>query len=93
MSLMRPVVIDENKCEGCGTCYQVFGCPAIGRKPNGQAFIHEDLCNGNGSCIQVCPVTAIVRPAKDDTAADVERKYKNPDKVLSPEKCEPEQGG
>jgi TPP-dependent indolepyruvate ferredoxin oxidoreductase alpha subunit len=86
----RPVVIDENICEGCGTCYAVFGCPAIGRKYNGQAFIHEDLCNGNGSCIQVCPVSAIVRPAPDDTPEDIARKYKNPAYQPNPAECAPE---
>lgn len=93
MSMMRPVVIDENKCEGCGTCYEVFGCPAIGRLASGQAFIHDDLCNGNGSCIQVCPVGAIVRPAKEDTAADIERKYRNPARALHPERCKNGQEG
>ncbi len=85
--IARPVVINENVCEGCGTCYERFSCPAIGRKPNRVAFIIEDLCNGNGSCIQVCPVGAIVRPGKDDTAEDIARKYRNPDHVLAPEKC------
>lgn len=86
--LTRPVVIDENICEGCGICYEQFSCPAIGRKKNRVAFIIDDLCNGNGSCIQVCPVNAIVRPAKDDTDEDIQRKFKNPGKVLEPEKCE-----
>lgn len=85
--MVRPVVIDENICEGCGICYEVFSCPAIGRKPNGQAYINDDLCNGNGSCIQVCPVDAIVRPGKDDTQEDIIRKFKNPEKVLDKSKC------
>jgi TPP-dependent indolepyruvate ferredoxin oxidoreductase alpha subunit len=93
MALTRPVVIDENICEGCGTCYEVFGCPAIGRQQSGQAFIHGDLCNGNGSCIQVCSVHAIVRPDKDDTAEDIRRKYRHPGKVPDPGKCEPGEGG
>lgn len=89
----RAVIVDENKCEGCGICYATFGCPAIGRQHNGQAFIHEDLCNGNGSCIQVCPVAAIVRPGPDDTPEDIERKYKNPVKVPLPEECKSGKAG
>jgi len=59
----KPVFIDEDACDGCSICYSTFGCPAIGVKPGGKAFIHNELCNGNGSCIQVCPVQAIKRPA------------------------------
>jgi len=85
----KPVIIDENICEGCGTCYAVFGCPAIGRQPNGQAFIHADLCNGNGSCIQVCPVQAIVRPNPNDTDEDLVSKYKNKHKIQDRTTCGP----
>ena len=65
MGLMPPVYVDENACEKCGTCYEQFACPAIGRKPDGLAFIITDLCNGNGSCIQVCPKDAIKRPKRE----------------------------
>ncbi len=87
--MIKPVVIDENICEGCGTCYEQFACPAIARQPNRQALIINDLCNGNGSCIQVCPVQAIVRPGRDDTPEDIARKFKKPGKVLDPALCEP----
>lgn len=66
MAIMPPVYVDENACEKCGICYEKFSCPAIGRKPDGLAFIINDLCNGNGSCIQVCPKQAIKRPARED---------------------------
>lgn len=58
----NPVIIDDDTCNGCRICYNDFGCPAIGVKSSGKAFILNDLCNGNGSCIQVCPVQAIQRP-------------------------------
>jgi indolepyruvate ferredoxin oxidoreductase alpha subunit len=58
---MDPVTIAEDACSKCGICYEQFGCPAIGRREDGIAFIHYDLCNGNGSCIQVCPEHAIIR--------------------------------
>lgn len=66
---MEPVTIDEDACNGCGICYELFGCPAIGRKGNGIAYIQQDLCNGNGSCIQVCPTQAIVRRKKEQEVA------------------------
>ena len=90
--MIKPVVIDENICEGCGICYEHFACPAIARQRNGQAFILNDLCNGNGSCIQVCPVGAIVRPGRDDTPEDIERKFRNPEKQPDPALCGPEGG-
>ena len=90
MSFMRAVIVDENICEGCGTCYEKFSCPAIMRQPNGQARIQDDLCNGNGSCMQVCPVGAIIRPDKNDTSIDILRKYRarRSETELKPEKCE-----
>ena len=65
---MEPVMVAEDVCTKCGICYELFGCPAIGRREDGIAFINRDLCNGNGSCIQVCPVNAIVRPKREVAA-------------------------
>lgn len=61
-SFFNPVWIDENACQGCGDCYELFSCPAIGRRTDRKAYIVTELCNGNGSCIQVCPKQAIKRP-------------------------------
>lgn len=65
----KPVIIDEDACDGCSICYSTFGCPAIGRLSDGKAYINNDLCNGNGSCIQVCPVNAIKRPKPEPAPA------------------------
>ena len=62
---MDIVAIDEQACTRCGICYEVFGCPALGRRSDGMAFINYDLCNANGSCIQVCPPKAIIRRKKE----------------------------
>jgi indolepyruvate ferredoxin oxidoreductase alpha subunit len=62
---MQQVEIDEQACTACGICYELFGCPAIGRRSDGLAHIHHDLCNGNGSCMQVCPEKAIRRPRRE----------------------------
>ena len=87
--MIKPVVIDENICEGCGTCYEQFACPAIARQPNRQALIINDLCNGNGSCIQVCPVQAIVRPGRDDPPKDIKWRFQNSTTEPEPGFCEP----
>ena len=58
--MKRPIIIiDENKCNGCGNC--VTGCPegAI-QMINGKArLINELFCDGLGACIGECPVDAI----------------------------------
>ena len=69
MNIFNIVAINEEACTACGICYEKFACPAIGRLPDGIAFIHADLCNGNGSCIQVCPEQAIYRPEREPAGA------------------------
>ena len=69
MSIFNIVAIDLEACKACGTCYEDFACPAIGRREDGKAYIHADLCNGNGSCIQVCPEQAIIRPKREPAGA------------------------
>jgi len=53
------ITINEEKCNGCGSC--VTGCPegAI-QMINGKAkLINELFCDGLGACIGECPVDAI----------------------------------
>ncbi|MBW3012573.1 4Fe-4S binding protein, partial [Candidatus Woesearchaeota archaeon] len=56
--------IDQNKCKKCGTCTNLFACPAIielreekGQEP--QYWINPDMCWGCSVCSQVCPYGAI----------------------------------
>ncbi len=46
------------KCNSCGECVKVFGCPAISLTPE-RAEIDPTLCWGCGVCEQVCPFDAI----------------------------------
>lgn len=51
-------VIDQEKCNGCKTCY--FICPVLAiRMENKKAFIINDKCMGCGNCEQRCPQYAI----------------------------------
>ena len=53
------IMIDENKCTGCGDC--IPGCPegAI-QVVDGKARLISDLfCDGLGACIGTCPQDAI----------------------------------
>jgi TPP-dependent indolepyruvate ferredoxin oxidoreductase alpha subunit len=46
------------KCNSCGVCVDVFGCPAISLTGE-RAEIDPTLCWGCGVCEQVCPFEAI----------------------------------
>ncbi|MCL1947471.1 MAG: 4Fe-4S binding protein [Chitinivibrionia bacterium] len=49
--------INENKCDGCGTCVAICQKCAI-IMPN-VALIRDELCVNCGLCAKICPVGAI----------------------------------
>jgi 2-oxoglutarate ferredoxin oxidoreductase subunit delta len=62
---MKRVIIDQQRCKGCGLCTQV--CPRKILVLSGMININgyhavectdEELCMGCGNCAAVCPVTA-----------------------------------
>jgi indolepyruvate ferredoxin oxidoreductase alpha subunit len=67
-----PYVVLEDKCVGCGICYDWFVCPAIMPKDNKKAWIDPELCVGCGACAQVCPTKAII-PLKTYDKEGVEK--------------------
>lgn len=46
------------KCDSCGMCIKIFGCPAISMNTE-RARIDPVLCRGCGVCQKICPVQAI----------------------------------
>ena len=69
---LKPFMVLEDKCTGCGNCVEV-GCPAIHVtkrdkvvKPNGKEVersfvrIESQACTGCGLCLQPCAPDAIV---------------------------------
>ncbi len=59
------IVINHDKCNGCGKCLKVCNNSAL-QVINGKAHvISENRCNINGKCIQICPNQAIfLQPKK-----------------------------
>lgn len=65
LNKMAKVVIDQERCKGCGLCVAAcnFGNLRIGENFNSKSykvseFVGED-CKGCGFCYMVCPDTAI----------------------------------
>lgn len=56
--------IDPGRCQKCNECYVEFGCPAIRRRDEGDAwryYIEEASCLNCGACRDLCPNSAIAR--------------------------------
>jgi len=52
------VIVDLEKCTGCGTCED--GCPVEAIEvEDGKAKVDEETCVDCGTCIDECPEKAI----------------------------------
>jgi len=57
--MRKVIVIDHDKCDGCGNC--VSACPqgAIDIHNRRASLTNQKWCTGFGSCASVCPQQAI----------------------------------
>ena len=54
------IKIDNDKCTGCGTCFDVCAFEVYGEPEKGKAKIaNQDNCTGCRSCESQCPENAI----------------------------------
>ena len=51
------VVIDKDKCNGCGSCKEA--CPVDAIKVEEKATVDADTCIDCGTCVDECPEEAI----------------------------------
>ncbi|HKI49865.1 MAG TPA: FAD-dependent oxidoreductase, partial [Desulfobacteria bacterium] len=63
------VVVNEERCRGCGRCIEICPYRAVSFNPNGvggwHAVVDEALCKGCGNCISVCPSNAADSPYRN----------------------------
>lgn len=57
--LGRKVLIDRERCDGCGLCVTACHEGAIGIVDGKAALVREDVCDGLGDCLPACPMGAI----------------------------------
>ncbi len=57
--LRQIIIIDRDKCDGCGLCVQACHEGAIGLQDGKAVLLRDDYCDGLGNCLPVCPTGAI----------------------------------
>ena len=57
--IRKIIVIDEEKCDGCGLCAGACHEGAIGIVHGKAKLLREDYCDGLGDCLPACPQSAI----------------------------------
>ncbi|MCD4830370.1 MAG: 4Fe-4S binding protein [Anaerohalosphaeraceae bacterium] len=59
MVLRNMVIIDEDKCDGCGLCISACAEGAIKLIDGKAKLVSETYCDGLGACLGHCPQDAI----------------------------------
>lgn len=68
--IRKIIVIDKDKCDGCGLCAKACHEGAIGIVNGKAELLREDYCDGLGDCLPACPQKAIGFEMREAPAYD-----------------------
>jgi NAD-dependent dihydropyrimidine dehydrogenase PreA subunit len=80
--IRRIIEINEDKCNGCGSCAEACHEGAIGIIEGKARLLRDDYCDGLGDCLPTCPTGAISFVEREADAYDEEAVKKNMEKRL-----------
>ena len=82
------VHIDEEKCDGCGTCVPSCAEGAIQVIDGKARLIADNLCDGIGDCLGDCPRGAITIETREAEAFDEDAVREHLTDISPPKQCE-----
>jgi Fe-S-cluster-containing dehydrogenase component len=59
------IMVDEEKCNGCGWCIEACDYGAIQLHPEKRVVFTCNLCDGKPKCVEWCPEEALDFTTKD----------------------------
>lgn len=68
--IRRVIHIDQEKCNGCGSCANACHEGAIGIVDGKAQLLRDDYCDGLGDCLPTCPTGAITFVEREAAAYD-----------------------
>ncbi len=67
------ILVDEDKCNGCGWCIEACDYGAITLHPESRVVVVCDLCDGEPKCVEWCPEEALDFVTRDILAQKARR--------------------